>query len=176
MIISLIVAIGKNWEIGLNNEMLWHIPEDFKSFKKITSGHCVLMGSNTLKSIKKQLPNRKNIILTSKKDELLKDFGENDDLIYLGDILEAIKYAKQLGEKELFVIGGGSIYKYFIENNLCDKLYISEVDFSGKADTYLENIDYSKYDLIEQKNYSISYNEFTNEDIPSWTLKTYRKK
>ncbi|RXJ75024.1 hypothetical protein CRV03_14100, partial [Arcobacter sp. F155] len=66
MKISMIVAYGKNWEIGLNNQMLWHISEDFKNFKQITSGHHILMGRKTFESIGKPLPNRTSLVLSTK--------------------------------------------------------------------------------------------------------------
>ena len=133
MKISMIVAYGKNWEIGLNNEMLWHISEDFKNFKTITSGHHILMGRKTFESIGKPLPNRTSIVLsnTGFKHEGVHTFN---------DIQEAFNFARESAEEELFIIGGANIYETLFP--YVDKMYLSEVDFEGVADAFLKPIDF----------------------------------
>ena len=128
MKISMIVAYGKNWEIGLNNEMLWHISEDFKNFKTITSGHHILMGRKTFESIGKPLPNRTSIVLSNSgfKHEGVHTFN---------DIQEAFNFARESAEEELFIIGGANIYETLFP--YVDKMYLSEVDFEGVADAFL---------------------------------------
>ena len=144
MKISMIVAYGKNWEIGLNNEMLWHISEDFKNFKTITSGHHILMGRKTFESIGKPLPNRTSIVLsnTGFKHEGVHTFN---------DIQEAFNFARESAEEELFIIGGANIYETLFP--YVDKMYLSEVDFEGVADAFLKPIDFSIWDLAEEKSY-----------------------
>jgi dihydrofolate reductase len=166
MIVSMIVAYGKNFEIGLNNQMLWHISEDFKNFKKITSGHHILMGRKTFESIGKPLPNRTSIVLSKG------DF-KHEGVYTFDDIPKALDFARQSGEEEIFIIGGANIYKTMFP--YVDKMYLSEVDFEGKADAFLNPIDFSTWDIIEEKNYEeiIQNNEVST---PAWKFKIYKKK
>lgn len=140
MEISLIVAHGKNKELGLNNKLLWHIPEDLKHFQKITNNHYLLMGRNTYDSIyeylKKPLPNRFSLVLTNK------EFKEEENAKKVSSFEEALEIAKKNNESELIIIGGASVYKKYFEK--ASKLYITEVDYEGEADCYFEgNIDNS---------------------------------
>ncbi|WP_258238609.1 dihydrofolate reductase [Arcobacter sp. F2176] len=166
MIVSMIVAYGKNWEIGLNNEMLWHISEDFKNFKTITSGHHILMGRKTFESIGKPLPNRTSLVLT-------KGGFEYEGVETFSDIYEALNCAREKGEEELFIIGGATIYKTLFE--YVDKMYLSEVDYSGEADAYLEPIDFSTWDLAQQRDYE-AIKEDGKIKSPAWKFKVYVKK
>jgi len=167
MKISMIVAYGKNWEIGLDNQMLWHISEDFKNFKAITSGHHILMGRKTFESIGKPLPNRTSIVLSKK--------GFSQDGVHtFSDIQEAFNFARENAEEELFIIGGANIYETLFP--YVDKMYLSEVDFTGKADAFLKPIDFSKWDLCEQKDYEEILNEEGKVKSPSWKFKVWTKK
>lgn len=161
----MIVAYGKNWEIGLNNEMLWHISEDFKNFKAITSGHHILMGRKTFESIGKPLPNRTSLVLTRG------DF-QYEGVYTFHDVQDAFNFAREAGEEELFIIGGANIYETLFP--YVDKMYLSEVDFEGEADAYLKQIDFSLWDLVEQRDYE----EIKEEKIksPAWKFKVYIKK
>ena len=166
MKISMIVAYGNNWEIGMNNQMLWHIPEDFKNFKAITSGHHIIMGRKTFESIGKPLPNRISIVLSNS------GFKQEGAFVF-SDVQEAFTFAKDAGEDELFIIGGANIYKTLFP--YVEKLYLSEVDFSGSADAFLSPIDFSSWDLKEEK----VYNEvISNREVksPSWKFKVLSKK
>ncbi|MDY3205823.1 MAG: dihydrofolate reductase [Arcobacter sp.] len=167
MKISMIVAYGKNWEIGLNNEMLWHISEDFKNFKTITSGHHILMGRKTFESIGKPLPNRTSIVLsnTGFKHEGIHTFN---------DIQEAFNFARESAEDELFIIGGANIYETLFP--YVDKMYLSEVEFDGIADAFLNPIDFSTWDLVEQKDYEVIKDEEGNIKSPAWKFKIWVKK
>ncbi len=178
MKISMIVAYGKNWEIGLNNEMLWHISEDFKNFKTITSGHHILMGRKTFESILsvsakhsrsgvgKPLPNRTSIVLsnTGFKHEGVHTFN---------DIQEAFNFARESAEEELFIIGGANIYETLFP--YVDKMYLSEVDFEGVADAFLKPIDFSTWDLAEEKSYD-EIVEHGKVKSPAWKFKVWVKK
>lgn len=145
--ISIIVVIGKNREIGFKNKLLWDIPEDMARFKKITTGHVVVMGSKTYESMGKPLPNRTNIVIALEKNY------QAPGCTVVHSIEEAISKAKQSsppyqggGQEgvEIFIIGGGSIYKQFLP--LADKLYLTVVDDAPEADTYFP--DYSKFKNI----------------------------
>lgn len=132
--LSLISAIAKNDRaIGKNNALLWHIPEDFRHFKTITTGHTVVMGENTFRSIGKPLPNRTNIILS-----LTPDFAPEGCLV-VKSIEEALEMAKKCETEEIFIIGGASIYKQFI--GLADRLYLTLVEGVYEADTYFPEYD-----------------------------------
>lgn len=136
--ISIIAAISQNLVLGKDNKLLWHIPEDFARFKKITSGHPVIMGRKTFESIGKPLSNRTNIIIT--RDENYKTEG----CLVVHSLEEAIKLANG---KKIFIIGGGQIYKQAI--SLADKLYLTVIkkDFSG--DTYFP--DYGRFKKVIYK-------------------------
>ncbi|WP_421715263.1 dihydrofolate reductase [Arcobacter arenosus] len=179
MKISMIVAYGKNWKIGINNQMPWHIPEDFKNFKAITSGHHILMGRKTFESILsvsakhsssgvgKPLPNRTSLVLTR---------GEfkHDDVYTFSDVQEAFNFARANAEEELFIIGGANIYETLFP--YVDKMYLSEVDYDGEADAYLKEIDFSTWDLTEQKDYDAILNEDGSVKTPAWKFKVWIKK
>jgi dihydrofolate reductase len=139
--ISIIVAIAKNFAIGKNNELLWHIPADLKRFKKITSGHQVIMGKLTYLSLPlRPLPNRRNIVITDMSGESF----EGCSTVY--SIEEAIKMCSET--EESFIIGGGSVYRQFLP--LCNKLYLTIVHKDFDADTFFPQIDLSHWKLVEK--------------------------
>ena len=139
--ISIIVAVGKNRAIGKNNKLLWYIPNDLKHFKKITSGHTVVMGDKTYESIGRLLPNRKNVILSLDKNYKVEGAEVRNSL---EDVLNEYKD----NEEEVFIIGGGIIYKLALP--FADKLYITLVEDSPEdADTFFP--DYSEFKNIISK-------------------------
>jgi len=140
MKISMISAIAENRAIGKNNQLLWHIPEDFKHFKETTTGHAMIMGQKTFESIGRPLPNRMNIVLTNDKNFSF------DGVVVCYSIPEALKKAEETGEQEVFIIGGGSIYKQFID--LADKLYLTIIEGNFEADTFFP--DYSKFSKVKE--------------------------
>lgn len=149
---SIIVAIGKNNEIGKNNKLLWHIPEDLKKFKEITQGKTVVMGRSTFESIGKPLPDRHNIVLT--KD--LKSFSNdcNEKLEIFDDFSKIVEKYKN-SDEEIFIIGGAQIYKKSLELRIVEKLYISHINFSdNEADTYFPEIDYGIWEKVEEEKYA----------------------
>ena len=161
LMFSLIVAIGKNNEIGKNNQLLWHIPEDLKNFKKITTGKTVIMGKNTYESIGKPLPNRVNIVLSRNFLEIGKKISEDrkkyenetTKLEFFDDFQKVIEKYKDFPE-EVFIIGGGEIYKKSLELGIITRIYMSHVDFSDdEADTYFPEIDFEKWVTLTEENY-----------------------
>lgn len=136
MIVSMVVAVGPKNEIGFQNKLLWHIPEDLKNFKKITSGKAIVMGRKTYESIGKPLPNRLNIVLT--RDESFKAEGVrviHDPLLAFDLGLEH----DDSDDAELMVIGGEEIFKIYLPYT--QKIYLSEVfGFKGEADTFFPQI------------------------------------
>lgn len=140
--ISIIVAIASNNAIGKNNDLLWHISDDLKRFKRITSGRTVVMGKNTFYSLPlRPLPNRRNIVISDLKGEMI----DGCEMAY--SIEDAINLMDS--ESENFIIGGGSIYTQFLP--LADKLYITKVHLDFEADIFFPEIDYSQFDLLEKE-------------------------
>jgi dihydrofolate reductase len=159
--ISIIVAIAENYAIGKNNQLLWHISEDLKRFKRITSGKKIIMGRNTLLSLPKwPLPNRTSIVITDKPDEVF----EGCEMVFSID--EAVE--KCAAEEECFIIGGASIYKQFMP--LADRLYITRVDKPFDADTFFPEIKPDEWKLIEKsESYPMPDGSF------SYVFETYEK-
>ena len=109
--ISLIVAASENNAIGKDNKLLWHLPNDMKFFKNTTWGMPVIMGRKTFESLKKALPGRFNIVITHQKD------WKADNAIIAKDLNDALKKAEATNCKEAFVIGGGEIFKQYINKS-----------------------------------------------------------
>ncbi|MDP1622115.1 MAG: dihydrofolate reductase [Bacteroidales bacterium] len=143
--IAIIVAIAENGAIGKNNDLLWHIPEDLKRFKRITSGHPVIMGKRTWESLpRRPLPNRRNIVITDIPGEVV----EGAEMAYSID--EAI--AKCEPDEENFIIGGASIYRQFLL--VANRLYLTFVHKSFDADAFFPEIDFSQWKLISKEDFS----------------------
>jgi dihydrofolate reductase len=141
--ISIICAVADgNRGIGLNNKLLFWIPEDLKRFKEITTGHVVVMGQNTFKSIGKPLPKRTNIVVT--KDMNFKSNG----VIVAYSMEEALEKAMDNEKDEIFFIGGGSIYLQAME--FADKLYLTLVEGSPEADSFFPDYKDFKKVIFEQ--------------------------
>ena len=130
--ITIIAAIAKNNALGKNNDLIWHLPADLKRFKKVTTGHYILMGRNTFESIGKPLPNRTTIIITRNKDYF------KDGCLIANSLEEAIEMAKE--EEQIFIIGGAQIYKETIAKDLADQLDITLVHKDFDADVYFPEI------------------------------------
>ena len=141
MIVSIIAAIGKHREIGYKNNLLWHIPEDLKRFKKITSGHTVIMGRKTFESINcKPLPNRKNIVITSQKGF----YAEGAEIVH--SVKVAMEQARKDGE--IFILGGATVYEQCLP--FADRIYLTIVKKEYKADTYFPQYDHISWETTEQ--------------------------
>lgn len=156
MILSIISAIGNNNEIGKANTLLWDLPADMKHFRETTSGHPVVMGQRTFESLGvatdgtagRPLPKRRNIILTLDK----KFKREGIEIVYSLDELNKLLKNTTEKDEEIFIIGGGQIYKLFIDT--ADRLYITHVEVSfPDADTYFPNIDITKWRKVKSTSY-----------------------
>ena len=134
--ISLIAAIGKNHEIGKNGDLVFNIKEDMKFFKDTTMGHPVIMGQKTFDSIGRALPGRKNYVATLDP----KDLPENVEVV--PDLIAFLE-KNQNTDEELFVIGGGTIYKLALP--FAKNLYLTEIDASADADTFFPDFDRKNY-------------------------------
>lgn len=131
--ITIIAAIANNNALGKDNDLIWHLPADLKRFKKVTSGHHILMGRNTYESIGKPLPNRTTVIITRNPNY------KAEGCVIVSSIEKAIAIAKE--DEQVFIIGGAQIYKQAMEVDLVDQLDITLVHESFEADVFFPNID-----------------------------------
>ena len=159
--ITLIAAIGKNRELGYNNDLIWKIPEDLKFFKDNTMCKYIVMGMNTFNSLPKLLPGRKHIVLTSKNVDL----GEG--VIIIHGIDELVQYIDSL-ETEVMIIGGASIYRQMLE--YADRMLLTEIDDENIADVYFPEISISDWNrkLISSNSYNdieYSHVEYTRKRV-----------
>lgn len=149
--ISIIVAVAENFAIGKNNDLLFHLPEDLKRFKKITTGKTMIMGRNTLLSLPKwPLPNRRHIVITDKPN----DYFEGCETVF--SIEEAIEKVKN--EPEAFIIGGGMIYRQFYP--LAGKLYLTLVHKPFDADVFFPEINFDEWQEISREDFYDEKNDF----------------
>lgn len=148
MIISIIVAVAKNNVIGKNNQLLWKLSDDLKRFKQLTTNHCIIMGRKTFESIGKALPNRTNIVISRNKEISFPNTQKYHTLT------DAIDFAQSIHETEVFIIGGGEIYKQAI--SIADRIYLTIVHTTIDGDTFFQ---YNKdeWNIVEQT--SVSENE-----------------
>ena len=150
--LSIIVAKAKNNVIGKNNELIWHLPEDLKRFKALTTGKVIIMGRKTFESLGRVLPNRKHVIFTRNLDFTI----ENENVEVVHDLSEIQKYIDS--EDECFVIGGGLIYNMLMPYT--DKIYATVINQDFDGDTY--------FPVINEKEWKIEKTEkgLKNEDNP----------
>ena len=144
MIISIIVAIGKNQVIGKNNQLIWHLPKDMKFFMDTTMDTVVIMGRKNYESIPKKyrpLKNRKNVIITRNKSY------KAEGCIVVNSIGESLEVLNNIENKEVFVIGGGEIYKKFLEKELVDRMYVTHIDEYFDGDTFFPDINYESWKI-----------------------------
>ena len=137
MKVSLIVAVAENGVIGKDNDLIWHLPNDMRFFKETTTGHHVIMGRKNFESIPhkfRPLPNRTNIVITKQSDY------KAEGCIVVNSVEEALKVAKSNGDNEVFIIGGGQIYRIALEKNLVDKIYLTKVYHSFDGDTFFPEL------------------------------------
>lgn len=137
MELSMIAAVGKGNELGKNNGLIWNIPNDLKFFKEKTIGKTVVMGASTFHSIGKPLPQRKNIVITH----------QNIDKVSIYKSIREFLIDYKNKTEEVFIIGGASIYKEFID--YVSTIYLTEIDASDKeADTYFPEFNKQLYEKI----------------------------
>jgi dihydrofolate reductase len=135
----MIVATGRNNEIGRNNELMWHLPDDFRWFVKQTKHKTIVMGRNTMDSLGNPLKNRRNIVLSSKNTDIIDGFEHFTDL-------ESVFSALPEQEEELMIIGGAQLYRYALK--FADRLYITRVDAAfDDADTFFPVLDSAQWEL-----------------------------
>lgn len=145
--LTLIAAIGKNGELGKDNQLIWRIPEDMKFFKSATINKPIVMGINTLNSLPKLLPNRKHIVLTHREVEL------SPEIMVVHNMEDLLKYIQTLNE-EVMVIGGAQVYSQMIK--YADKMLLTEIEESAPANVFFPNIDMDiwKSELLSEHQYN----------------------
>jgi dihydrofolate reductase len=140
--IILIAAVAKNWAIGKNNTMLWHLPNDFKHFKNKTSNHIIVMGRKTFESLPGVLPNRKHIIITRNQN-----YKVPENCIIANSLEQIIN---EYGHEILYIIGGGEIYKQAIP--YANKIELTVVNTSFyDADAYFPEINLKEWNIINSE-------------------------
>jgi len=139
--LSIIVAKASNNIIGKNNSLIWHLPEDLKRFKELTTGHTIIMGRRTFESLGRVLPNRKHIILCND----MKMDVEDDRIEILDDISKLDKYINS--DEENFVIGGATIYRLLMP--YANKMYITQIDQEFEGDVSFPEINKEEWNIVE---------------------------
>jgi len=145
MILSAIVAVAKNNIIGKDNDIPWYLPADLKYFKKVTSGHHIIMGRKCYESIGRPLPKRTNIVVTRNP------FFIATGCLITHNVAEAVGLAKANDETEAFIIGGGQIYDIAMPH--IDRLYLTEVDLAVDGDIFFPEVDENQWELISEQNH-----------------------
>ena len=158
--ITLIAAAAENNALGKDNDLVWHLPDDFKRFKKLTTGHHIIMGRKTYESFPKPLPNRTHVVITRQKDY------KPDGAIIVHSLEEALKEVKE--DSQPFVIGGGEIYKLALD--IADKIELTRVHGTFEADTFFPDIDPDQWVLTTSE-----YHEKDERHDYSFTYLTYQR-
>ena len=139
--ISLLVAAAENNAIGKDNKLLWHLPKDLRFFKNTTWGMVVIMGRKTYEAVDKPLPGRVNIVITTQPD------WQRENVLSAKNLADALQQAAATNCKEIFIIGGGEIYKQSME--IAGKIYMTRVHATLDGDTFFPAIDETKWNLKE---------------------------
>lgn len=145
MIISLVVAAAENNAIGKDNQLLWHLPNDLKFFKNLTWGMVVIMGRKTFEAVNKPLPGRINIVITRQSG------WAAEGTITATDLKDALEKATTTNCKEIFVIGGGEIYKQSMP--IANKIYITRVHTALDGDTFFPETDEAAWKLTSNEDF-----------------------
>lgn len=161
--ISLIVAASTNNAIGKNGQLLWHLPKDLKFFKNTTWGMPVVMGRKTFEAVSKPLPGRINIVITTQAG-----WGA-DDVLVTKDINDALQKAAETNCKEIFIIGGGDIYKQTMD--MADRIYMTRVHAELEGDTYFPEIDRNKWELKNNIDFTPDEKHAYPFSIQTWEKK-----
>jgi dihydrofolate reductase len=159
--ITIIAAVAENNALGKNNDLLWHLPKDFKRFKEITSGHYIIMGRKTFESFPKPLPNRTHVVISRQKNYA------PEGCIVVDSLENALAICPK--NENIFIIGGGEIYKQSIE--LVDKLDITKVHNSFDAEVFFPEIDLNIWKLVSEE-----FHEKDDKHKYDFSFESYLKK
>jgi dihydrofolate reductase len=139
--ITIIAAAAENNALGKDNDLVWHLPDDFKRFKQLTTGHHIIMGRKTFESFPKPLPNRIHVVITRNKSY------KKEGAVVVHSIEDALKLAKD--DPQPFIIGGGEIYKQGLD--FADKIELTRVHANVEADAFFPEIDENNWQLIAEE-------------------------
>lgn len=164
--ITLAVAKSENDVIGADNKLLWHLSDDLRRFKRITSGHPIIMGRKTYESVGKPLPNRTNIVITRNQD------WNSEGIKVVNSLEKALELAKEF-DSEIFIIGGGKVYEQSME--IADAIELTEVHHTFDGDTFFPEIDLSVWKEVSRENfkkderneYDYSFVRYEKKILPS---------
>jgi dihydrofolate reductase len=159
--ITIIAAIATNNALGKDNQLIWHLPADLKRFKKVTTGHHIIMGRKTFESLGKPLPNRTTIIITRNKQY------QQEGCIVVNSLQEAINAANE--DKNPYILGGAEIYKQALK--IADKLDLTFVHHSFDADAFFPEIDFNKWKEIAREDFKADENNSYNYSFVSYIKK-----
>ena len=159
--LTIIAAAGENNALGKDNNLVWHLPDDFKRFKKLTSGHHIIMGRKTFDTFPKPLPNRIHVVITRQ------DNFKKEGIVVVNSLERAVELTTE--DPQPFVIGGGEIYK--LAMNLADKIELTRVHGTFEADTFFPKIDENQWKLVSEK-----FHEKDERHNYAFTYLTYERK
>ena len=160
--VILIAAVAENNTLGKDNAIIWHLPDDFKHFKNLTSHHYIIMGRKTFESFPKPLPNRTHVIITRQLDYVVPE-----NCLVVHSLEEALALAKN--ESKVYVIGGGEIYKLALP--FADQLELTQVHASFEGDAFFPEFSTSDWQLVNE-----SYHPTDEKHAYAFTFKTYKRK
>ncbi len=143
MKISLIVAASENNVIGKDNDLLWSLPDDLQFFKETTEGHPIILGRKNYEAIGRALPNRRNIIVSRQEDL------EVDGCEVTSSVEEAIELAKETENEEIFITGGGEIYRLALP--LANRIYLTRVHAEIEGDVFFPELSEEEWEEVDRK-------------------------
>ncbi|MDJ1481272.1 dihydrofolate reductase [Cytophagaceae bacterium YF14B1] len=160
MQISIIAAFTENRVLGKDNQLIWHLPEDLKNFKRLTSSHPIIMGRKTFESLGRPLPNRTNIIITRNPDY------QATGCMIVSSLEEAIQKATNIDREEVFVIGGGEIYTQALP--LTDTMYLTHVHTTLEGDTFFPVFSSQEWNIAYTQSFKKDEKHVYDFDIVTW--------
>ncbi len=141
--ITMIAAAGENDALGKDNKLVWHLPDDFKRFKSITTGHKMIMGRKTYESFPKPLPNRTHIVITRDRNYKI----DHPQCIVVHSLEEALELADQ--DETVFIIGGGEVYKLAMD--VSDIIELTRIHANFEADAFFPKIEADQWELVREE-------------------------
>lgn len=157
----MIAAAAENNALGKDKDLVWHLPDDFKRFKQLTTGHYIIMGRKTFETFPKPLPNRTHVVITRQNDY------DPEGAIVVNSLDKALEIAKE--DKQPFIIGGGEIYKLGMPE--ADKIELTRVHGTFEADAFFPEIDEDHWKLVDS-----SFHPKDDKHAYSFTYLTYERK
>lgn len=166
--LSIIVAVAHDGAIGRKGALPWHLPEDLRHFKRLTKGHTMLMGLNTFISLPGVLPKRKHIVIADDPNYSY----DHPDVVVCHELFSELEKAKA-AEEEIFIIGGGSIYRQGMP--YADRLYLTWIDADiPDADTFFPEVDEAEWEIVregepildEKTGWTFRYVDYVRKDLP----------